>query len=80
MFSTDQNISAYRGVFDNMMSTYINQEIYVIFNGLLLFSDDYDNDKIIKLFRDKETINSTSSAFTDYVFNRISNFSDISVF
>ena len=49
-------------------------------NGLLLFSDDYDNDKIIKLFRDKETINSTSSAFTDYVFDRISNFSDISVF
>lgn len=50
------------------------------FNSLLMFSDDYDNNKIINLFRDKETINSTSSAFTDYVFNRISNFSDISVF
>lgn len=79
MFSTDQNISAYREVFDNMMSTYINQDLYVIFNGLLMLSD-YNTDNIIKLFRDKETINSTSSAFTDYVFDRISNFSDISVF
>ncbi len=80
MFSTDQNISAYREVFNNMMSTYINQDMYVVFNSLLMFSDDYDTDDIITLFRDKETINSTSSAFTDYVFGRISNFSDISVF
>jgi hypothetical protein len=62
------------------MNSYINQDLYVIFNGLLVFSSNYDCDDIVRLFRNKETIASTASAFTEYVFNRVSNFSDVSIF
>lgn len=80
MFSTDNNISSYKEVFDKVMNSYINQDLYVIFNGLLVFSSNYDCDDIVRLFRNKETIASTASAFTEYVFNRVSNFSDVSIF
>lgn len=80
MFSTDSNISSYKEVFDKVMNYYINQDLCVIFNGLLVFSSNYDCDDIVRLFRNKETIDSTASAFTEYVFNRVSNFSDVSIF
>ena len=76
-YSTEHTLSDYRNVFDKVMNMYIAQDFYVVFNGVLLLNNDYTFEDIQKLFRDKATIDSTSSAFADYVFNHIISINDI---
>lgn len=46
---------------------------------ILLIGDDYTADDIVKFFRDEQTIASTSSAFSDYIFDKIIDFNDVNV-
>lgn len=80
MFSTDNNLAAYREVFNDVIDDYITQEIYALFNGVLLFDDDYDAYDIINLFKDEQVMNNAIEAFGDYVFDEINEFEDISFF
>jgi len=79
LFKTDYTISAYKSVFNNTVKGFVNRDLYVAFNGVLLIGDDYTADDIVKFFRDEQTIASTSSAFSDYIFDKIIDFNDVNV-